>query len=249
MIYFLKKIFNARLEKDGHFFLQLSKLLPAKPKNPLLYQLAFRHSSASLPKKSGMPLNNQRLEFLGDAVLSAVIAEMLYKKFPNKDEGFLTQMRTKLVSRKNLNQLAIAMKLDKLLIAKIDTNKTSEHIYGDALEALIGAIYLDLGLKKVTSFIEQHFSKDLELLEDIVVSYKSEVYEWAQNQRNKIEYQLLAEAGEQHSRSYTVGVFLNGALMAEGQASSKKKAAEKAAKVLHHIIHPPHAKTIASRDR
>jgi ribonuclease-3 len=181
------------------------------------------------------------LEFLGDAILGAVIAEMVYAKFPDKDEGFLTQMRTKMVSRKNLDTLALKLGLDDLLVAKIDKTKASDHIYGNALEALIGAIYLDLGLKKTTAFIENHFINDLESLLKTVVSYKSELYEWAQYQRIKIEYRLLNEIGAQHNITFVMGAYLNGELKAEGQGSSKKKAAEKAAKNLYYLISKPNA--------
>ena len=118
-----------------------------------LYELAFRHSSASRQNSNSKPQNNERLEFLGDAVLGAVVADYLYQKYPNKDEGFLTSMRSKIVSRSNLNNIAKTLGIKDAVVSNLNKKKPAKSLGGDTLEALIGAIYLDKGILSAQNFI------------------------------------------------------------------------------------------------
>lgn len=229
---FLKNLFTRR-SKDGYFFLRIKEITGFKPKDPLLYQLAFRHSSASLRNGKASPLNNQRLEFLGDAVLGMVIADLLYAKYPDRDEGFLTQTRSKLVSRKMLNGLAKALQLHQLIISRLGNKSASEQVYGNTLEALIGAVFLDHGIKKTKNFVAAIYKNHLEdpsALEATIISYKSLLYELIQKQKLQIAYEVLNTAGTAHNVIFTMGLKINGAQVAVGKGSSKKAAIEQASK-------------------
>ena len=145
------------------------------PGNRNLYKLALLHKSASRYTKNGTVLNYERLEFLGDAVLGAIIAELLYKFFPIKDEGFLTRVRSKVVSRESLNELAINIGLDKAVVAKSDISK-NKHVYGDVFEAFIGAMFLDQGFVNTKKFIEKFIFPNFFNIRELVTvdrNYKS----------------------------------------------------------------------------
>ena len=170
------------------------------PKNKGLYQLALLHRSASRVSASGVVLNYERLEFLGDAVLSAVVAELLYKFFPNKDEGFLTRVRSKVVSRESLNDLAVQLGLDKAVIARSDISR-NKHVYGDVFEAFVGAIFLDQGFAGTKRFIEKFIFPNFFDIKDLVTidtNYKSRLIEWGQ--KHKIEVVLHTEERRTHRK-------------------------------------------------
>ena len=171
------------------------------PGNKGLYTLALLHKSASRYTKSGTVLNYERLEFLGDAVLGAIVAEILYKFFPNKDEGFMTRLRSKIVSRESLNIIAIKMGLNEEVIAKSDISK-NKHIYGDVFEAFTGAIYLDQGYDRTKAFIENYIFPHYVNLEDLVYvdkNYKSRLIEWAQKQKIDLNIETL-ESNARHAK-------------------------------------------------
>jgi ribonuclease-3 len=229
---FFKNLFTRR-SKDGYFFLRIKEITGFKPNDPLLYQLAFRHPSASLRSGSSAPINNQRLEFLGDAVLGMLIAEFLYEKYPDRDEGFLTQTRSKLVSRKMLNSIAKSLQLNQLMIAKLGEKSASDQVYGNTLEALIGAVYLDQGIKKARQFVGNIYGSHLSnpaALEAAVISYKSLLYELIQKHKLKIDYAVLDTAGTGHNLIFTMGLKIDGVQIATGKGTSKKMAIEQAAK-------------------
>jgi ribonuclease-3 len=174
----------------------LHTLLGFYPRNIALYKLAFRHKSIAMEMKQGVKNSNERLEFLGDAILGAAVAELLYRKFPFKDEGFLTEMRSKIVSRENLNRLSIKIGLDKMLQTSLDKNSKSRSMCGDAFEALIGAIYLDKGYQAAHDFLFNRIIKnhvDIELLEATEKNFKSKLLEWAQKERKTVLYELMEE--------------------------------------------------------
>jgi ribonuclease-3 len=147
MLSWLKKI-NSRSAEDGNFFLAIRQITGCRPKNLGLYKLALRHSSAPANKKQGHKLNNERLEYLGDAILGGIVADYLYRNFPIEEEGFLTSMRSKIVSRQSLNTLGEELGLPSLLVKGPGKRLSSKSLYGNALEALVGALYLDCGYKK-----------------------------------------------------------------------------------------------------
>jgi ribonuclease-3 len=229
---FFLRWFPSINKQEGHFFTSIRNIIGYKPKDPLLYQLAFRHSSAS-KKESRIPRNNQRLEFLGDAILSAVIADYLYNRYPDQDEGYLTSMRSKIVSRNNLNHIAEKIGLHRLIVSKLDKRKPAKSLGGDTLEALIGAIYLDKGMTEARSFIVRTIlegSMPVGQLEAHVISYKGRLIEWAQKERKRFEYKLLEERGKQHNMIFVMGLYIDDELVEKGEGASKKIAEEQASK-------------------
>jgi len=196
------------------------------PKNLELYRRALTHKSYK--KRGG--LHNERLEFLGDAVLGFVVGKILYQNFPKGSEGFLTQMRSKIVSRKTLNKLALEIKLNKLV--KYHKSVAHQSLYGNALEALIGAIYLDKGYYKTSEFIKKTLLLPHLNLNDLtkeVVSYKSKVLEWGQQNKKEILFKVLESTGKDHKKSYRVALLFEGKQLSEGIGSSIKRAEEQAA--------------------
>jgi ribonuclease-3 len=194
--------------------------------------LALRHKSATVQKINGLKLNNERLEYLGDAILSAVVADYLFRRFPYKNEGFLTEMRSKIVSRSTLNKLSKKLGLEKMVLSDQDQNYKSRSVGGDAFEAFIGAMYLDRGYYftrrvLVNRIISLHF--DLEALIREEISYKSRIIEWAQKERKEIEFKVLEEVGEKQEKQFRVAVIVDGDAVAEALDYSIKGAEKIAA--------------------
>ena len=205
------------------------------PKDLSLYKLALRHASAYPFRKKRGERNNERLEYLGDAVIDLVVAEALFYRFPKEDEGYLTKMRSKLVSRNNLNRVADELGLPNLLVANLKGNH-SESVYGDALEALVGACYIDLGLQKTQYFVMRAivnpFVTNAELM-DTTHNYKSEVIEHFQGFKKSFRFDELERSGEQHNATFIMGLYVGDDLVATGQGSSKKKGEEAASKAYY----------------
>ena len=216
---------------NRRFLKSLKKLLGFKPKDANLYVLAFTHKSADYqdcPQISTQ--NNERLEFLGDAILDAVISELLYKRFPTADEGFLTQMRTKIVNGKKLTELAKKLKINKLMFVRSEKS-ISERIYEDAFEALIGAIYIDRGFKYAKQFISQKIMVehiDLNKLKYVDTNFKSKIIEWSQ--KHKIEIEFCTDFISEDSKDFNSQLKVNGKTIGEGNAYSKKEAEQFASK-------------------
>ena len=210
------------------FSKELHDILGFFPKKIEFYHQAFCHSSIE-QKQYG---NNERLEFLGDSIFNAVITDYLFHKMPKKDEGSLTDIRSKMVSRKTLNLLAKKIKIDKMVRTNLG-NKIPSSVYGNAFEALIAAIYLDKGPKFCNKFIikkiiEPHFA--LNELETAISSYKKHFIHWAQKNNKNYSFKLLSETGEAHNKNFKIGLFLKDGNIATACARSKKKAEEAAAK-------------------
>jgi ribonuclease-3 len=206
------------------------------PHNIFLYELAFTHKSIITENHplQQYPLSNERLEFLGDAILGAIIAEFLYKKFPLKDEGFLTEMRSKIVSRNNLNKLAQKLHINDYLVCSISHNAMNSSIYGDAFEALIGAIYFDKGYKFAYKIITERIIKyhiDIENLLTIETNFKSKILEWSQKEKKHIEFRLIKEDNLQNNKLYTIELLIDNSLIAIGKDFSIKKAEQNAAEI------------------
>ena len=229
MINLIQSIRLCLYPKEKFYGLLLSDL-GFIPRNKRLYKLALMHKSASEFTKSGTVLNYERLEFLGDAILGAIVAEVLYKFFPQKTEGELTRFRSKIVSRESLNEIAIQMGLNKEVIAKSDISK-NKHIYGDVFEAFTGAIYLDQGYQKTKQFIEKYIIPeyvDLHELVSVDKNYKSRLIEWGQ--KNKIELNISTIETHSGRRSKFVStVSINKVVTGKGTGSSKKEAEQNSA--------------------
>jgi ribonuclease-3 len=204
------------------------------PGNISLYHQAFLHSSVS-EKKNGTPLSNERLEFLGDAVLGAVVAEHLFKLYPYKDEGFLTQLRSKIVNGQNLKALAIKFGFNTFLKTSLSKDeKTKSSAFGDAFEAFIGAVYIDKGYDKTKKFLLEKIIKyhvDVESLVNTNEDYKSQLQIYCQKNKLTLEYRLLEEKKAGANKIYIVQVFINNAPYIVFENFSKKVAEQKAAQL------------------
>jgi ribonuclease-3 len=226
-------IFNSHSKEDGDFFLGMTKILGFKPKDLQIYKKAFLHRSANQKDKQGNPMNYERMEFLGDSMLGTIISKHLYKKVPGGDEGYLTKMRSKIVSRKHLNELGKDLNLIHYVESKIPKTHFGENIHGNVFEALVGAIYLDRGHKYCERFINERVIEpyvDIEQLEGKVISYKSLVIEWCQKQKKEFQYIVYEDTGNDPVKHFAVKLTIDNKVMAKARATSKKKAEERASK-------------------
>ncbi|MCU7548445.1 ribonuclease III [Chitinophagaceae bacterium LB-8] len=210
---------------------QLKAVLGYTPGNITLYKIALTHRSV----KDSSHENNERLEYLGDAVLSAIIADYLFKRYPYKEEGFLTEMRSKMVNRQQLNDIAIKMGLKKITVFnKSDVALKVSQIFGNTLEALVGAIYLDKGFKKTSKWVSERmimphmFVDDLEVLE---INHKNKLYGWANKNGKVLEFETVNEHLENGRRLFTIAAVVNGKTIAQGKAFNKKDASQIAAQL------------------
>lgn len=210
---------------------QLENVLGFSPGDLSLYRTALSHRSV----REGADENNERLEFLGDAVLSTVIAHYLFRKYPYKGEGFLTEMRSKMVNRQKLNEIALKMGLKKItLFNKFDNALKSSQIFGNTLEALIGAVYLDKGYAKTRYWVESYIilphlvSEDLEALE---INIKNKLYGWANKNGKLLEFTTLDETFENGRRLFTIGATIDGELISQAKGFNKKEASQVAAQL------------------
>ncbi|MBN1416777.1 MAG: ribonuclease III [Bacteroidales bacterium] len=218
---------------DKNFKRHLKNILGFLPGNIRLYQLAFVHKSASGFIFKNHQINNERLEYLGDAILGAIVAEYLYHKFPGKDEGFLTQMRSKIVNRENLNTIAIKLGISTLVVSRM-SNENHRSIYGDALEALVGALYIDLGYKRtkrliLERIIQNHIS--LVRLQETETDFKSRIIEWGQKHRKSVNFTSYEEFDESVNGTIFVShLIVVDEILGRGVGISKKDAEQNAAK-------------------
>ena len=236
---FAPKIFNSHPKTDGGFFGGIKKILGFKPKDLSIYKKAFLHRSLNKRDGLGNPMNYERLEFLGDALLGTVISKHLYEEVPGGDEGYLTKMRSKIVSRKHLNELGKDLDLLKLVESRIPKSHFGENIYGNVFEALIGAIYLDKGYDQCERFIYERVIDpyvDIEQLEGKVISYKSLVIEWCQKQKKEFHYEVYEDTGNDELKHFAVKLTIDNRIMAKARATSKKKAEEKASKRAYYAL-------------
>ncbi len=212
------------------FYFELIRVLGFIPRNISLYELAFIHKSASRSDEKGNPLNYERLEYLGDAVLGAIMAEFLYKKYSDQNEGFLTKMRSKIVNGDHLSVLAHEIGLDKLMENRLQNEQANRHILGDAFEAFTGAIYLDQGYRKTRRFILKRVIRkhvDLVDLERVETNFKSQLIEWAQ--KNKKEVTFYTDLEPYDPTRFISFVSIGDTLFGSGTGISKKEAEQSAA--------------------
>jgi ribonuclease-3 len=231
---FFKQLFKE--ETGTSFKKQLKNVLGFSPGNIALYQTALTHRSV----RENADENNERLEYLGDAVLSALIADYLFKRYPYREEGFLTEMRSKMVNRQQLNEIALRMGLKKItLYNKTDGSLKISQIFGNTLEALVGAIYLDRGYKKTAKWVTERiilphmFIDDLEILE---INHKNKLYGWANKNGKVLEFETIEEKMENGRRLFTIAAVVDGNKIAEGKAFNKKDASQIAAQSAVEIL-------------
>ncbi len=236
---FPSNLFNSHSKEDGDFFLGISKILGFKPKKLQIYKKAFLHRSVNKKDRKGNPMNYERLEFLGDAMLGTIISRHLYNEVPAGDEGYLTKMRSKIVSRKHLNELGKDLNLIHFVESRIPKSHFGDNIHGNVFEALVGAIYLDRGYNYCEKFINERVIipyVDIEQLEGKVISYKSLIIEWCQKQKKSFDYNVYEDTGNDSLKHFAVKLSINGRVMAKARATSKKKAEEKASKRAFYVL-------------
>ncbi len=219
---------------ERRFYFQLIRMLGFLPHNVSIYKLAFLPKSAIVNYPEAASINNERMEYLGDAVLSTIVADYLFRKFPDCDEGFMTKVRARIVKRKNLDYLANQIRIPSMIRYGVLPGNRSKHIYGNMLEALVGAIYIDRGYRFAQKFflkkiLDRHI--DLHLLVNKDPDYKSRIIEWTQ--KNKIE--IIFESIEEHISgqkfpSFISTISLNGEKKGTGRGSTKKGAEQRAAR-------------------
>lgn len=223
--------FTVFFSSDKNLSCSIKNIFGFYPRNVFLYQLAFRHKSAAKEIVNGLKMSNERLEYLGDAVLSSIIADYLFKKFPYKEEGFLTEMRARIVSRVQLNKLSIKLGLDSLIQSEMFTHQ-SKSMHGNAFEAFVGALYLDKGyrftkrivLKRV---VEVHL--DIEKIQSEDTNFKSQLIEWSQKEKIPIEFKVIDEIGNGFGKQYLVELLVDHEVYSTGRDYSIKGAEQMAA--------------------
>lgn len=223
----LSQIFTSK--KDRNFRKQLHNVLGFAPRKWKLYKIALSHRSM----RERADENNERLEFLGDAVISTVVAHHLFRLYPYKEEGFLTEMRSKMVNRNQLNEIALKIGLKNItLYNKYDNSLKISQIFGNSLEALVGAIYLDRGFEKTKKWITERLINPylfMDDLESIDLNLKNKLYGWASKNGKALDFQTLDEKIERGRRLFTVAATIDGEIIAEGKGFNKKDASQVAA--------------------
>lgn len=232
---FEKIIFSVRLFMSRHKepYSSFYRLLGFYPRRIELYQQALTHRSATVADENGRKINNERLEFLGDAVIEAVTSDYLFIEYPDRDEGFLTQLRSKIVSRQSLNELAVKIGLDRHVISNASTSISQKHIYGDAFEAMIGAVYLDQGYEFTNRLLINRIyfqALNLDELTESETDFKSRLIEWCQKNHLKIVFRTGNDKGysSNHPVFYST-VLVDGIEVGHGSGDSKKEAEQHAA--------------------
>ncbi len=240
MIDFLLRPWRRNFGPDQAFYRTIDDLFGFIPHNIELYKLALIHKSASLILEDGRAINNERLEFLGDAVIEAVTSDYLFIEYPEDDEGFLTQMRSRIVSRQSLNALAVELGLDSKVIAANGAGLAQKHIFGDAFEAMMGAVYLDQGYEFANRLlINRIFGRylDIDELSHSDPDYKSRLIEWCQRGHHRIRFRTAhdPEGSQSHPR-FNATVIIDDMEVGYGRGESKKEAEQEAAFSVAHAM-------------
>lgn len=209
----------------------ISDILGYLPQHFELYEQALIHASAA-QVQDGVRIHNERLEFLGDSVLDLVVADYLFKLYPDKNEGDLTRFRSSLVNRLKLNHVASIIGLDRLIIGNFAKDIIPEDVKGNALEAFIGAIYMEAGYQRAETFIQKHIllSGKPGLPKLDTTDYKSELFMWAQRHKKQIAFETTREVGKGENRKYVINLLIDDVVLGTGEGSSKKKAQQMASK-------------------
>lgn len=212
-------------------FSEIEKLVGFQAKNLSLYELAMIHGSASVVDKAGHHMNNERLEFLGDAIIEATVTDYLYRYFPTKQEGFLSTVRSKIVQRETLNRVALDMGIKDYLITA--QNVQTHNIYGNALEALVGAVYLDQGYQRAKEFVQNQIVQkhiNVDKLAQSEVNYKSKLIEWCQKQGKTLSFEVIEQTQNGSETFFRVAALINDVEVGRGGGPNKIKAEQYACK-------------------
>ena len=221
--------------KDRESYFCFYKILGFFPRNIRFYEQALLHKSTSIRSEKGRPLNNERLEFLGDAILDAIVGDIVYKHFEGCREGFLTNTRSKIVQRETLNKLAVEIGLDKLVKYSTRSSSHNSYMYGNAFEAFIGAIYLDQGYERCKQFMEKKILKnyiDLDKMSRKEVNFKSKLIEWSQKTKMEVSFELIEQFLDQdYNPMFHTEVRIEGLSAGTGTGYSKKESQQNAAQM------------------
>jgi len=229
----IRRFYNYYLSPEKDLAKKLKSVLGFVPDNMRLFKLAFFHKSMNNSETTQRSYNNERLEYLGDAVLSTIVAEYLYKKYPGKDEGFLTKMRSKIVKRKTLNKVAERMGID-MILTKYTQGKLSYSMLGNAFEAMVGALYIEYGYDKTRDYIISKILMkllDVHELETSDDNYKSQLLEWGQKEGRSINYKLLNKYKLDKRDRFKIAVYLDGKEVSIAEDYNKKSAEQIASQI------------------
>ena len=235
----LRNIFKPNTPKNTALKASISQIVGYTPKKLYYYIKAFTHGSINQKDSFGNSVSYERLEYVGDALLSAVIAHYLFEKVVGGDEGYLTKMRSKIVSREHLNEIGKELKLSSLMRTKIPITQFGDNIHGNLLEALIGAVFLDKGYAACEKFIYKRVINphvDIDQLEGKVISYKSLIIEWCQKEKKKFDFQNQKDVGQDILKHFSVKLLIDGKTISKARATSKKKAEEKVSKRAYFVL-------------
>jgi ribonuclease-3 len=230
MLGLIRKFYNYNFSKDRDIARRLRPILGYVPVDLGLYKLAFYHKSTNPEKATGGTQNNERLEYLGDAVLGTIVAEYLFNKYPNGDEGFLTKMRSKMVKRNSLNRIGDEMGLD-IILQEYNNARLSRSMLGNAVEALVGAVYLELGYERTKKFVIRKVLRrylDIHELETYDDNYKSQLLEWSQKHGKTVMYKVIAKYKFEKRDRFKVAVMIDGVKIAVADDFNKKSAEQTA---------------------
>jgi ribonuclease III len=230
MLGLIRKFYNYNFSKDRDIARRLRPILGYVPVDLGLYKLAFYHKSTNPEKAAGGTQNNERLEYLGDAVLGTIVAEYLFNKYPNGDEGFLTKMRSKMVKRNSLNRIGDEMGLD-IILQEYNNARLSRSMLGNAVEALVGAVYLELGYERTKKFVIRKVLRrylDIHELETYDDNYKSQLLEWSQKHGKTVMYKVIAKYKFEKRDRFKVAVLIDGVKIAVADDFNKKSAEQTA---------------------
>ncbi len=227
----VKKFYNLRLSKDKYFVRRLETVLGYVPVHVGLYKQAFFHKSGNNDRNgAAVSQNNERLEYLGDAILGSIVAEYLFCKYPSSDEGFLTKMRSKIVKRQTLNKVGESLDLGALL-SENNSMRLSRSMLGNALEALIGAMYLEIGFEKTKKYIVKELLQkhiNIHELESYDDNYKSRLLEWGQKNNRTVAYKVIAKYKLDKRDRFKVAVLVDGSKLSTADDFNKKSAEQMA---------------------
>lgn len=225
-----RKLYNLYISPDKNLARKIRRVTGITPARLKLYKLAFLHKSMN--NESDLSGNNERLEFLGDSILSTIVADYLYKKYPTQDEGFMTKMRSKIVKRKTLNSIADKMGLD-LILTDFSMGRMSSTMLGNALEALIGAIYMESGYEYTRDYVISHVMRkylDIHKLEEKDDNFKSKLLEWCQKNNKSVDYKMLEKYKFEKRDCFRIAVLIDGENMGQAEDFNKKAAEQSASK-------------------
>ncbi len=231
---------NTLIHNRSEFRKGLKRLLGFRPVNLRLYEMAFIHRSATYTLPDGVRINNERLEYLGDAIIDSILSDYLFRLYPEATEGFLTKTRARIVNRETLNQLGLSMGLDRLIVSNLAPSDSPRNLYGNAVEALAGALFIDNGYNRTRKFmIERVLKKYLNLSEVLAAEtdYKSLILEYCQKNKQKLNFTSREKpSGTSGHQIFTVNLEINNEVISQGEGATKKEAEQEASMAALHKL-------------